>query len=346
MLYATTGSKIDTFTPQRAIRENRAPEGGLFVPLRLPWYSAEQIAALAQRPPGENLARVLNEFFPGKLTGKDVEFLLGKDFFRINLLSHRIAAAELWRNPDGSFDRIVRLLTERLSAEPGLVRPGEWMYVAVRIGLLFALFGELERLGLADPETPVDVALGTGHFIAPMAAWYARKMGLPIGTVVCGCNENGGVWDLLRRGQMRTDLARVRTITPAWDIPLPGSLERLIYETLGREEAVRYRETCQARGLYQITPEQQERLSDGIFASVVSGKRLADVMPNVFRTNGYILCPYSALVYSALLDFRASPGKNGLALMLCEQSPLQREDGICQALGISREELREKLDQG
>ena len=81
MLYATTRSKVATYTAQRALKEERAPDGGLYVPTSLPCFTHEELTALLREEPAEIVARILNGFFKTKLGRLDVEFALGKRFF-------------------------------------------------------------------------------------------------------------------------------------------------------------------------------------------------------------------------------------------------------------------------
>ena len=46
MLYVTTRNNRDAYTAQRVLRENRGPDGGLYVPFREPVFSREEIDAL------------------------------------------------------------------------------------------------------------------------------------------------------------------------------------------------------------------------------------------------------------------------------------------------------------
>lgn len=342
MLYATTRNNVDTFTAQRALKLDRTPDGGFFVPMRLPVFSHREICALKDQTTGEIMAGVLNRFFPCSISGRDVEFLLGRSFYRVTEISHRIQVAEIWRNQDLRFDRVVRLLTQRISAEPGISDAGEWMQLALRIALIFALYGAME----ADGAHWVDVAVGTGDFTWPMAVCYARQMGLPVGTVVCCCNDNGGVWDLLQRGQVKVDTPALQTNTPEWDIPLPQGLERLIYGTLGRAEVERFCQICEKGGFYELDEETHALLRDGMYASVISGKRLSGVISNVYKTNGLILCPYSAVIYSGLLDYRSRTGESRPALMICEKSPMDSALTIESILGMDETMLRRQLNLG
>ena len=46
MLYVTTRNNRDAYTAQRVLRENRGPDGGLYVPFREPVFSREEIDEL------------------------------------------------------------------------------------------------------------------------------------------------------------------------------------------------------------------------------------------------------------------------------------------------------------
>lgn len=346
MLYKTTRSDHDTFTAERALKELRAPDGGLYVPMQRIRYTPEELSALLEQDSCGIIASVMNLFFSCKLTAKDVEFSLGKSVFRLHSMSHRITVAEAWRNVDGDFQWIARILTERIAIDKRHTPVGEWMQLVTRIALLFCIYSELLRQGQIDADAKLDVALLSGHLSGPVAAWCARDMGLPIGNIVCCCNENSAVWDLLQRGEMKTRMPVCRTATPKCDVARPEGLERLIHGALGLSQAQRYVNACDAGREFTLNAERHEQLRQGLYASVVSDKRLNGVIANVYVTNGYILCPYSALAYAGLMDYRAATGMNGHALMISETSPLQCEDAVAKAMGISVSQLHERMDIG
>ena len=235
MLYATTRSKVATYTAQRALKEERAPDGGYYVPTAWPQYDREALEALLKEPAAGIVASILNDFFKKDLGKLDVEFALGKRFFGITDISHRIFIGELWRCSDWSFEGVCRRLARRVSSDLGAVEPGAWTRIACRIAMLFAFFGELYKRKLLPWFEEADVAVMTADFEGPFAAHAARKMGLPVGEVICCCNDNGGVWELLNQGQMKLG-ARVRpTMTPDCDRAVPGALELLIHDRMVSE---------------------------------------------------------------------------------------------------------------
>lgn len=341
MLYATTRSKVATYTAQRALKEERAPDGGFYVPTKLPVYSADELARLMKEPAGEIVARVLNTFFKGRLGQLDVEFALGRRFFGLAQISHRIVIGELWRGTEGGFEGLCRRLAERLSTEVGVSEPGMWMRIACRIALIAAMFAELRRKEIIAPGEVIDAAVLTGNFEGPYALYAARKMGLPIGQIICCCNDNGAFWDLLSRGQMKLNPKVRATSTPRCDMAVPEALELLIREKLEWDDMEEFLELQRKGGTWYLSAGEHLHFREGFSAAVVSDKRIRLAMPNLYNTNGYILCPYSALVYTGLMDYRSHPGPRRAALMLTDYDPRECSGTVTRALAISDGELKD-----
>ena len=80
------------------------------------------------------------------------------------------------------------------------------------------------------------------------------------------------------------------------------------------------------------------------YASVVGHARIRSAIPNVYRTHGAVFDPYTALVYSGLLDYRAGTGESKPALILSDRGPAAQPEPIAAAMGIPLEELKTILN--
>lgn len=327
MLYVTTRNNCDTFPAPKALGEARAADGG--------WYQPFQTPELPEGLTGnEALAQVLGQLFPCRLSRWDVDFAVGRYPVRLVNLRQKILVAELWHNPQWSFSWMADQLQQLLTGQPEPAGP--WMKIAARIGLLTGIFGELAAHGFREP---MDIALVSGDFSGPISAWYGRKWGLPIGNILCCCNENNGLWDLICHGQLRTDNPPIATSVPEADVPVPEQLERLISQAGGPEEVDFFLECCRRGRTY--TPEEGvfSEICRGMAASVVSSQRLESIIKGAYDTHQYVLSPASALAYGGLMDYRAKTGNIRPTLVLTEDTPARRRDFVSQALGISPEEL-------
>lgn len=343
MLYAATRSKNDVQTAYKTIHQDCCADGGLFMPFRMPSYSISEIVALGDKTFGQNVADVLNVFFPCGLSAWDVEFAIGRMPVQISGISHRILIAECWHNSLWRFDCLEQALSDRLRTENQGAAPTNWVQIAVRIAVLFGTYGLLLSSGQVEVNLALDVSVTSGDFAMPMAAWYARQMGLPIGNIICGCNANGCAWDLLHRGEMSTTELAAKTCTPDVDIALPRNLEHLICAALGNEQAQRYVDCCRTGSMYAPGEENFEKLRSGMFVSVISDARVQSSIYSVARTSGYVFGPYSALAYASLLDYRAKTGESRNALLITERSPSCDVELVAQFMQVDVPEVFRRI---
>ena len=347
MLYVTTRIKQDAFTANRALSESRGPEGGFFVPMRLPRMEAPQVAALGEKSFSQNAADVLNALFGTELDSWAVEFAIGRYPVKLVRIESRTTVAETWHNPIWRFERLVRGVEKAIRQSDQISKePSDWLVIAARIAVLFGIFGDLIRDGSVSTANPMDIAVPSGNFSACAAAWYARQWGLPIGNIVVCCNENGGVWNLFNKGEIRTDAVAVKTATPDCDYTVPTDLERLIYGALGADETKRFCEACRRGGTYYLRPEQVKVLRKGIYVSVVSQKRLESTIPQLYQVSGYLPDPYTALVYSGLIDYRSRTAEGKNVLILSDESPAFSFGFLAKCLGVTPAELKKRIEKG
>ncbi len=328
MLYLTTRDPHDTYTTARTLAGDTAPNGGLYIPFKLPTVSCQE---LKTKSFGEAAADILNVFFSTKLTGREVEFSVGRYPLRLHSMSQSVLIAQLWRNLDGSYEKMEKRLFDKLQGDY-TAKVTNWPRIAIRIAVLCGVFSELLRENTVDAEHPIDMALPSGDFSITMAAWYGREMGLPIRQIVCCTENNSEVWNLLHLGEMRTSGSRVE-------------LERLICSALGVAESFRYSTVCQTNGIYALKPDKAEKLRKGMFCGVVSHDRRDQTISNVYHTNACLLEPEIAGAYSALMDHRAKTGEKRKALLLEDHNPADRASQIAKAMHITEAELKKLLEK-
>ena len=319
MLYVTTRNNRDPYTAYRVLNERRSPDGGFYLPFHHPRFSEEEIAALEGKSFGQCVAEVLNLLFNCRLTGWDMDFYCGRAPGRLHPLEHKILVAEAWHTTTGRFDQLAKTVTERICGESHPV--SDWVNIAVRSAVWFGIYGELKRLGIGL----ADISVLSGDFTLPISAWYARHWGLPIGRIICCCNENNAVWELLSHGQMRTDAISIPTMVPGADVSIPTAVERLAYESGGIPEAARYLDACRRGTPYCPGDSTLSKMRDGFYAVVVSSLRLETTIPSVYRTHGYRMTAETALSYAGLQDYRSKTGETRPVIVWAEENPSLEE---------------------
>jgi threonine synthase len=342
--YVTTRNHELTYNWLEALSDETAPDGGFFVPLEYPVFTQSQIAAIAMKNPNQAIADILNLFFDAELTRWDIDFTAGRYPVRLSSMVRRIAIAEMWHNCDWEFSRTVRDVAALVRGSRDTALPvGSWFQVAFRIGVLFGVFGELMRDGIASQEKRVDISVPSGDGRALTAAWYARNMGLPIGHIIICCNENNNLWNLIRQGELRFGMPVRETCTPECDRSFPDDLERLIYVCGGPEEALRFGQCAREGKTYFPEPPTLEKLQDRMYVSVVSQPRVESTIPTIYKNHSYVFGPYSALCYAGLTDYRSHSGSGDHALILSERGALRDDKFVAGEMNVAVQTLHRIL---
>ena len=227
MLYTSTRTSAFTYTAHKALTDARTPDGGFFVPAPGEAIGKDLLPFLPGRPFNDTVALVLNRLWDTSFSAHDVRLAAGRTPVRLTALANRILVGECWHNLEGEYRCLVKNIAAHFCPGASLAN-GAWTEISAGIAVLFGIFGELMGKGMASAEKKVDVSMVSADFSLVMAAWYARKWGLPIGNIVCCCNENNAVWNLFTHGMLRTDGVSFITPTPRADVCVPLSLERLV----------------------------------------------------------------------------------------------------------------------
>ena len=305
MLYVSTRNKQDAYTAHRALCEGTAVDGGCYAPFRLPVYAPEYISGLVERSFGQIVADVLNTFFSTGLTAWNVEIAIGRSHAKIISLGRRTAVCELWHNPGFSYNYLEQSLYGILTGTSE--KPTGWARIAIAVATLFGLFSDLLRAGAEE----IDIAETTGDLTLPLAAFYARKMGLPVGRIICSCDEGSAFWDLIQRGERDT----------ANCASMASGLERLVFETLGLDGVNDYLTAFESKGLYALEDEQLSALADGFNVSAVGAERIDTVISSIQSANDYTIDPVTAHAFGGLQDYRARTGENRTTVLLARSAP-------------------------
>ncbi len=96
-------------------------------------------------------------------------------------------------------------------------------------------------LALGAPDREVAFSVPTGNFGNVLAAWAARRMGLPIARLIVGSNRN----DILARFLASNDMSIAPvepSLSPSMDIQVSSNFERLLFELLDRDPAATRRD--------------------------------------------------------------------------------------------------------
>lgn len=187
-------------------------------------------------------------------------------------------------------------------------------------------------LNFGAPEQEVSFAVPTGNFGNILAAWAARKMGLPIRHLCVGSNRN----DILTRFLNANDMTMksvMPSLSPSMDIQVSSNFERLLFELLGRdaEACARIMTNFRATGHMDVPAEAWEAAR-----TLFSGLALDDAATEaeikaLHDRSAYLADPHSAIGIAAGRRFR----EVGVPMVaMATAHPAKFPDAMVAATGI------------
>lgn len=282
----------------------------------------------------------MNRLLDTDLSSWDIDFAVGRRCLRTVPVGRKIILGECWHNPDLDYAHLEQRLSRKLSGDS---KVSFWTKTAIRISVIFALYGNMMKNGELFQGESFDISMTVGDFSSAVSAVYCKMMGLPLGTILICCNENHALWELFHYGQLRTDGVSKVTCTPEADVVLPAGLEHLIYRAGGCTEVQHFLTCCREGKIYVPSQSILSNMQNSIYISVISASQMSQTVSGIWSSQSYLLSPYTAIAYTGVQDYRARIGESSLTLVLSEKSPELDLELTAGFLGLSPKELVEKI---
>ena len=188
--------------------------------------------------------------------------------------------------------------------------------------------------GVITEGDPVNFVVPTGNFGNILAAYYAKRMGLPVGKLICASNSNKVLFDFFTTGEYDRNREFVLTSSPSMDILISSNLERLIYHICGDDAAkcAQFMRDLSEKGKYSITEDMKSRLADFVSGYADEEETAAEIR-EVYENDGYVIDPHTAVASSVYRRYRAQTKDTIPAVIDSTASPFKFEGSVMKALG-------------
>ena len=185
----------------------------------------------------------------------------------------------------------------------------------------------------------VDYVVPTGNFGDILAGWYAKKLGLPVGKLVCASNANRVLTDFIRTGVYDRRRSFYKTNSPSMDILVSSNLERLLYYAAGgdtdtvRNDMLR----LQNSGYYKVSAGALSFIQKDFSAYCCDEAQTLEMIRECFREHGYLPDTHTAVALHAAREYRQNEGGDAPLVVLSTASPFKFPAAVLSALGESAE---------
>jgi len=183
-----------------------------------------------------------------------------------------------------------------------------WGRLLPQIVYYASAYADMVAAGDLPPGQPLDVCVPTGNFGNILAGFYARRIGVPIGRLLCASNENNVLADFLCTSTY--DVAErtfVTTPSPSMDILVSSNLERVLYELCGDPERVRrWMADLTTTGRFHVDSGCFGHLRDHFLGDYVSNDESLATIWRVFERTRYLMDPHTAVAWRVAERHRSS----------------------------------------
>ena len=268
MLYINTNDKTQTYTAFQALYTD--PQNGMIAPIRLPLFTENELKQIFALQFNEVIAYILNKFFSQDITSEALDRTLDFSAPFLEALDRKTLLVRFGDELDAIEQRIFATLVnnDRL--------PSVWTRCAIRIGVFFAVFAELERCAIHC----ADISVVSNDVVAFVPVLYGKIMGLPVNQIITATSFEDPIWNYLHKCS-------------------DGSGAVFDYFRFG---------------LAAIA--DQEKFLSEFSSYVVSDERAKEAITNIQSTYRKNIDVQAALSYGAIQDHRAITGENRTTIIL------------------------------
>ena len=210
-----------------------------------------------------------------------------------------------------------------------------WGRLVPQIVYYFAAYAQLLKAGQIALGDAVDFCVPTGNFGDILAAYYAKRMGLPVNKLVCASNRNDVLTDFLRTGVYDRNRPFHTTMSPSMDILVSSNLERLLFDLSGEndEEVKGYRAALAKDGKYEVSETIKAALAEQYWGGYCDEAGTAATIAKYYKEYGYLIDTHTAVAANVMEQYRQATGDKTVTVFVSTASPYKFCNHVLTAIG-------------
>ena len=209
-----------------------------------------------------------------------------------------------------------------------------WGRILPQVVYYVSAYCDLVRDGRLKMGDRVNFCVPTGNFGDILAAYYAKRMGLPVGRLICASNCNDVLTDFLRTGVYDRNRPFHTTMSPSMDILVSSNLERLLFDLSGENDAEvqGYMEALAKDGKYQVSGAIRAALAEQFWGGFCDEAGTAAAIGAYYK-RGYLIDTHTAVAASVMERYRRETGDQTVTVFVSTASPYKFCNHVLTAIG-------------
>lgn len=194
----------------------------------------------------------------------------------------------------------------------------------------------------------INVVVPTGNFGNILAAYYAKKMGLPIDKLICASNENKVLTDFINTGVYNKNREFKATISPSMDILISSNLERLLFDLADEDDSLinKWYTSLNNEGIYTVSDSVKEKLNDNFYGGFCTDNETKETIKKIFDSYSYLCDTHTAVAVKVYEDYVKATNDNKKVLIASTANPYKFTNSVLGSLvDVNTDDEYEQIEQ-
>ena len=209
-----------------------------------------------------------------------------------------------------------------------------WGRLAPQIVYYISAYCDMLNRGEDYLKDGFNVVVPTGNFGNILAAYYAKKMGVPINKLICASNANNVLTDFINTGKYDRNRNFFTTISPSMDILISSNLERMLFELSGNDDkAVAEMQADLAKdGTFTVSEEVKAKMNELFFGGCCDDEATLATINKYFSEYGYLSDTHTAVALNVYEQYVAKTGDDRPTVIASTASPYKFANSVLSAV--------------
>ena len=206
--------------------------------------------------------------------------------------------------------------------------------LAPQITYYFKAYSDLLHRGVIKMGEKVNFSVPTGNFGDILAGYLAKKLGLPVGTLICASNANNVLTDFIKTGTYDRRRPLHKTISPSMDILVSSNLERLLYFMSGGDTVLvaELMGKLNGEGCYTVPSDLLAKIQEEFWAGYCDDAKASATIRSAWEKTSYLCDPHTAAGWAVAEEYREATGDMAPMVVLSTASPYKFPGAVLSAL--------------
>lgn len=208
-----------------------------------------------------------------------------------------------------------------------------WGRLAPQIVYYVSAYCDMLNRG-EDMKNGFNVVVPTGNFGNILAAYYAKKMGVPISKLICASNSNNVLTDFIRTGVYDRNRKFYTTVSPSMDILISSNLERMLFELSGEDDkaVAKMQAELSKSGVFKVSDEIKNKMEELFWGGCCDDDATLKTIGDIFKEYGYLCDTHTAVAVNVYGQYKTATGDNKPAVIASTASPYKFADSVLKAV--------------